>query len=105
LATLYVALVTDFMLDLLGARGDLVIDGPLAGNPLFAPVISVLRPDSSVQRSDDVGGLAKGGLLLATGARREEHVGQTGRVVEPLEIEGLPDYRTQWRETCRVIVD
>ena len=97
LATVYLALVTDIMLDLLGASGDLVIDGPLAGNPLFGPLMSAFRPGSPVRLADSSTGPARGGLALATGATRRP-TSCADSVVEPLAIEGLLDYRTAWRK-------
>jgi len=98
LGTLYVALIVDVMLDRLEARGDLVIDGPLARNPLFAPILAAFRPASRVQLGESSSGAASGGLALTRGMRR----GVTGRdrdsTVEPLAIDDLQAYRTQWRE-------
>ena len=95
LATLYLALVVDVMLDMLQARGDLVIDGPLARNPLFASIVAAFRPTSRVQLADLSSGAATGGLALTRSMRR----GDTGySEVEPLAVEGLQGYRAQWRE-------
>ena len=98
LGTLYVALVVDAMLDMLEARGDLVIDGPLARNPLFAPIVAALRPASSVQLGDSFSGAVSGGLALARGTRCGNLVRDQGTAVEPLAMEGLQAYREQWRE-------
>ena len=98
LATLYVALVTDIMLDMLGASGDLVIDGPLASNPLFGPVISTFRPASPVRLADSSTGPASGGLALAMGAERQAMNDEEKFVGQPLAIEGLLAYRRAWRK-------
>ena len=44
LASLHVALLSDTALDLLGATGDIVIDGPLGENPIYATLLALLRP-------------------------------------------------------------
>lgn len=97
LATLYVSLVTDVMLDMLGASGDLVIDGPLANNPLFGPVMSAFRPASRVRLADSSTGPMSGGIALALGTRRPSMKGEEELVVQPPAIEGLSAYRTAWR--------
>jgi hypothetical protein len=48
LATLYSALMVDLWLSILAARGDVVIDGPLARNPLFPALLRTLRPSQNV---------------------------------------------------------
>ena len=98
LGTLYVALIVDVMLDMLEARGDLVIDGPLARNPLFAPIVAAFRPASSVQLEDSASGAASGGLALARGMRRGNASRDRDPAVEPLAMDGLQAYRAQWRE-------
>ena len=98
LATLYVALVTNEMLDLLGAAGDLIIDGPLAINPMFAPILAAFRPASSVRLGDTAVGAASGGPALALGARRSARGRPPQAVVHPLMIEGLAAHQRQWRE-------
>src|SRR5260221_504449 len=45
LAALYIALMSDTCLDLLGARGAVVIDGAFVENPAFAAIVAPLRPD------------------------------------------------------------
>ena len=65
LATLYCALMVDQLLDALGAKGDVIIDGPLAVNPLFPGVLAALRPDSTVLASVRGGGEVVAGAVLA----------------------------------------
>ncbi|TMH01732.1 MAG: hypothetical protein E6H67_16545 [Betaproteobacteria bacterium] len=98
LGTLYVALIVDVMLDMLEARGDLVIDGPLARNPLFGPILAAFRPASRVQLGGSSSGAASGGLALTRGMRRVDTGRDSGSAVEPLAIDGLQAYRMQWRE-------
>ncbi len=65
LAALYVALMTDLCLDLLGARGDVVFEGPFAASPLIPAILATLRPEAPVYRSQDRAGTIGGACLLA----------------------------------------
>jgi sugar (pentulose or hexulose) kinase len=93
LATLYVALMSDFILDYMGTPGDIVVDGPFAKNPVFAPLLAALRPANCIRLSAGAGA-AQGAFLLANPAKRAD----VTSVVEPLAIRGLDQYRTHWRE-------
>ena len=93
LATLYLALLTDVALDLLGAGRDLVIDGPLAENPLYPAVLAGLREDSAVLLGEDGAGSVGGARCLLLGAGAEP----AGlRPVHPGDRETLVAARTRW---------
>ena len=68
LAALYCALVTDVCLGLIGARGDIVVDGPFAANPVYLGVLAALRPGDQVFASDCPDGPTLGAAALAYGA-------------------------------------
>lgn len=99
LATAYVALVTDVILELLGDSDNIVVDGPLAQNPLFAPLLKTLRPDASVFVSSIASGASAGALVLIRGGATAA-ADSAERPVAPLEIEGLTAYRAAWRAEC-----
>jgi len=66
LATLYVALMTNLMLERLGATsGDVIVEGSFAANPMFAALLQAMRPDANVSSSGDSAGTARGAALLA----------------------------------------
>lgn len=95
LATLYVALMCDLRLDDLDSHQPLVVDGPLAANPLFASLLAALRPNAPVYLADRRSGVIRGALRLA----------QPGLTFDPpsvasapLQLPGLDDYRRMWRE-------
>lgn len=67
LASLYVALLSDVALSLLEAEADIVIDGPLAENPVYPPILAALRPTSRVQLVEAGAGTTGGALCLALG--------------------------------------
>jgi sugar (pentulose or hexulose) kinase len=106
LATLYCALQTDLLLDLLGAPSPVIIDGPLTENPLYGPVLATLRAaqqgdlkaqgnsnaDPPVFAGDNRAGPTECARFLlghrpATQLRRET----------PLDLPGFEDYRARWR--------
>jgi L-fuculokinase len=94
LATLYVALLADEMLRALDAGGPVVVDGPLAANPLFAPVLQALRPDSTVHRSRSRDGVVSAANALALGRRQPAFAPEP---VARIAIAGLDQYRHAWR--------
>jgi sugar (pentulose or hexulose) kinase len=65
LATVYCALMADFILERLGVAGTILIDGPLAANPLFAPVLQSLRPADAIASGGTRSGIAAAVLWLA----------------------------------------
>jgi L-fuculokinase len=94
LATLYIALMTDLRLDELGAGRTIVVDGPLATNPLFARLLRSLRPDAEVAISDTRLASCSAAHYLATG---ELLTKATPEPVTPIDATTLLDYRDRWR--------
>jgi sugar (pentulose or hexulose) kinase len=96
LATLYVALMTDLLLDDLGVGGSIVIDGPLANNPIYSLLLAALRPRDAVERSSG-GGTVRGAYCLV----RSDFAGAADQAerdrVESVLIQGLEEYRVKWR--------
>jgi sugar (pentulose or hexulose) kinase len=95
LATLYIALMSDLILDFLGTGGDIIIDGPLATSPLFGPLLSALRPDRRILLSAGAGaGATRGAYHLVESFNDHVHKPVP---VSALSISGLDGYRSQWR--------
>jgi L-fuculokinase len=92
LATIYCALQADLLLDLLGASGNVIVDGPFAKNPLYGPVLAALRPGSIVLLGSDRAGSVSCARHLC-GYAVEPNL----RVAKPLECKGFEDYRLGWR--------
>jgi L-fuculokinase len=92
LATLYCALQTDLLLDLLGATGTVLVDGPLAANPLFGALLAAFRPGSRVLIGDNRAGPTQCARLLC-GHTPSLHLHE----IRPLSCAGLADYRSHWR--------
>lgn len=94
LASLYIALMTDVMIDLLGTRGEVIVEGSFLANPLYAPILAALRPGQTVSVSDDRAGTVGGARLLALGATHSE---AKTTPVAPLAGVNLARYRDTWR--------
>jgi len=94
LASVYLALVADVMLELLGTKGEIIVEGSFLANPLFAPILAALRRGQHVSESDDRAGTVGGARLLALGAKRSE---ARTTPIGPLEGIDLAGYRAKWR--------
>jgi L-fuculokinase len=95
LASLYLALMTDLLLEWLGAQGDILLDGPLAENAVYTRALASLRRDQRVKRADRRQALVYAGLHLAGFP-----VDRTMVTVPPSPVamvDALHDYRLYWR--------
>jgi sugar (pentulose or hexulose) kinase len=96
LASLYVALMTDDLLNRLGASmGDLVIEGSFGRNVAFAELLAALRPKQRVLVSADQAGTARGAALLATWPKAPFSLADS--LATPVTHPGLEDYRRRWQ--------
>jgi Sugar (pentulose and hexulose) kinases len=98
LALLYVTLMSDYCLDLIGSRNTIIVDGGLVKTGAYAEVLAQLRPEQKVLSSDNPEGSAVGAAALAF-----EALGGKPRPVEcsvtvPSELRGLVEYRAEWRD-------
>lgn len=94
LATLYVALISDVVLDSLGVSGEIIIDGPLATNPFFAPLLASLRPGRRVLT--DGGRCALTALSYLAGVTQDRLPAID--TVQPITLDLLAAYRALWRQ-------
>jgi L-fuculokinase len=99
LGALYLALMTDQCLSLIGAAGDTVIEGALASNRAYASLLAALRPTGRVLASADETGTSQGAAMLA-------RWGMSGRppeaeAVAPGIWPGLEAYRAAWLDALR----
>jgi L-fuculokinase len=94
LATLYVALMSDYVLDLIGFDGDVFVDGPLAQNGLYLDLLSALRPGRRVLASRGSAAVAAAALLCGTAPFGREYTAAAGRV----DPSRLATYRSMWRD-------
>ncbi|WP_225773477.1 FGGY-family carbohydrate kinase [Inquilinus sp. Marseille-Q2685] len=97
LATLYTALCCAAALDLLEARGRVIVDGGVAANPNFAPLLAALRPGDRVETSTESDGSAIGAALLWARNRGRAAARVPLRPAEPLALPGLAAYAERWK--------
>jgi sugar (pentulose or hexulose) kinase len=95
LATLYCALMADLMLDRLGVEGAIIVDGPFAANPLFAPILQSLRPAQPVVSGGTRGGVAIAAIWLAGASVAPESSDVASDAL--IQAPGLRAYRERWR--------
>jgi L-fuculokinase len=92
LATLYCALRADLLLDLLGASGQVIVDGPFATNPLYGALLAAFRVNSQVL----LGGNRAGSVLCARHLCGYPATTSL-QLATPLRCAGLEEYRSKWR--------
>jgi sugar (pentulose or hexulose) kinase len=96
-ALLYVALMTDLSLDLIGSQNTIVIDGGLVRTGLYAPVLAALRPGQPVHTSSHPEGSAYGAAALVFDAIGSNPFVNDCVPAAPAAIPGLDEYRREWR--------
>jgi len=94
LATLYCALMIDYQLDMLGAKGKIFIEGTFLKNPLMCAVINQLREEQDVLLSKDSTGTVQGAGYLTTwnDVNCSIDVSQASET----SLTALLDYKQQW---------
>jgi sugar (pentulose or hexulose) kinase len=95
LATLYSAAMTALLIESLGASGEILIDGPLAGNPLFGPLLAAFTSNGPVKLHTATMGGARAAVYLAGFAVPEA---EALHIAAPFEMDGLRAYHAAWRE-------
>lgn len=91
-ASLYLALMADTSLDLIGAREGLVIEGRFAGDGVFSRALATLRPGQPIYLSQVTDNVPLGALQLI-----DDRLPPQARLtrVEPLDIDLAP-YAAEW---------
>ncbi len=103
LASLYVALMASVGLDLLEARGLIIVDGSFAADPLFPALLAALRPGQPVAVATEPNGRAQGAALLVGWTARRTPARLGLRPVAPAVIRGLERYALDWRAAVDAI--
>jgi sugar (pentulose or hexulose) kinase len=91
-ASLYLALMTDYCLDLIKAQGPVVIEGSLVGNELYLGALAALRAPAELLVSEDATGTISGAAQLAG-----QQMTPLSRSVPAIDLP-LGAYRQKWRE-------
>jgi sugar (pentulose or hexulose) kinase len=97
-ALLYIALMTDLSLDLIGSENAIVIDGGLVKSALYAPLLAALRPGQAIHTSSNPEGSALGAAALVFDAVGRSPFANDCLKAEALRMPGLEDYRHAWRQ-------
>ena len=92
LAALYSALMTDLMLELIAARGPILIEGPFGANETYVAALAALRPESQVRPSSEAHGTSLGAAMLVDPGMKVE----LPAPVAPPKLD-LSLYRARWR--------
>lgn len=96
-ALLYVALMTDLSLDLIGSDNTIVIDGGLVKTGLYAAILAALRPAQTVHISANPEGSAFGAAALVFEDRGHNPFVNDCAVATPAALAELDAYRREWR--------
>lgn len=94
LATLYIALMCELLIEMLGATGDVLVDGPLATHPLFGSVLASCLPDRAVWLMPGDSGNARAACYLAG---FHDAPSESMKAAATLVLKSLPAYRDAWR--------
>ncbi len=97
LADVYVALMTDYCMDMLGESNTVVVEGAFSNNLNFLTLLSSLKANSEIYASRDVTGTAGGAALLSNKSLKHKgrlSLAQCDSSLKPL----LNLYRQQWRD-------
>jgi sugar (pentulose or hexulose) kinase len=95
LASAYVALMADLLIETLQVSGDVLIDGPLARNPLFGGLLAAWRPMNRIVIENPAS--SRGAALCHLAGFGAVPVPET-LPVNALQLDGLEAYRAAWRE-------
>jgi len=93
-ATIYLALMSELLIESLGARGDILIDGPLATNAFFGSLLASCLPAQHVFLSTGDGGNARAACYLGGFTQTPT---QPLQAANGLELKEFRAYREVWR--------
>jgi L-fuculokinase len=97
LASLYCGLMTDMCLDFIDARGDVIVDGPLARNAVFTSALAALRsPQRMLSSADEVGTL-RGAAMLAAKSSGTACPAPSLDECRPADVGDVREVRARWR--------
>jgi sugar (pentulose or hexulose) kinase len=94
LATLYCALMIDYQLSLLGAKGNIFIEGAFLKNPLLCALINQLKEEQAVFMSNDDTGTVQGAGYLTMWGNVECSINVEN--AKKTHLTSLLSYKRQW---------
>lgn len=89
----YLALMTKVSLDLIGARGLVIVEGPFARNPLYLQMLAATCP-AGVEIATSSTGTSAGAAMLCIGAAPSP---STREIASHADQPMLADYAARWR--------
>ena len=100
IATLYCALMMDYQLDQLFAKGDIFIEGAFLQNPILCRLLAAFRVKQALYLSADSTGTVQGCAQLTRwhNSSKGKDNDMALELTQPLHIDGLDAYRTSWRK-------
>ncbi|MEO1948511.1 FGGY-family carbohydrate kinase [Thioclava sp.] len=90
----YLAMMTESCLDLIGALGPAIVEGPFASNPAYLDMLAALRPEG-VKVAQSATGTSVGAALLAL---PENAPPKARSHQQPEQADALRAYFERWRE-------
>lgn len=96
LATLYCALMIDYQLKMLDAKGNIYIEGAFLKNPLLCALLNQLRDNQSVFLSNDSTGTVQGAAYLVNWGNVDSSIDVCE--ANQTSLIGLVDYKNKWLE-------
>ena len=94
--SLYLGMMTSVSLDLIGADGPIVVEGPLAGNVTFLETLHAVTSRSVMTGGSGVTGTAAGTALLALG--RDARITSHSKPVTLAPDPRIAAYAAEWRK-------
>jgi sugar (pentulose or hexulose) kinase len=92
----YLAMMSATCLDLIGARGEVVVEGPFAANPTYLRMLSAATERPVLIGSQSATGTSLGAACLADGSRAQVHTAEFG-----CNVPGTyRAYAEKWRAEC-----
>lgn len=92
----YLALMTRTCLDLAGAEGPVIVEGPFARNPDYVDMLSAVTPGGVAVAASATGTSAGAAMLCLPEARAP-----ATRPWAPVAGEGLAEYARRWQAACQ----
>ncbi len=98
IGTLYLACMTDAVLDLIRSANEVIVDGGLAYNHAFLGLLGALRDTQAVLGNTTAEGSAAGAAAIAYEALGHRPALEPCVQVTPWAAPGLAAYRARWRD-------
>ncbi len=98
LATVYLALMIDYELDLLHAHGPILFGSASLKNPILVQLLAQLRPHQPVYMSKDPASTVMGAWCLTRWDQQRPTGFGDFELAARAQIKGLPEYRSTWRD-------